>query len=53
MMRFPSTTKVNNPSEIPPEDLEQLDGEAMNAEVDKLSKLGVVKVLSMYMLTMS
>ena len=42
---IPTDYKGEQPPEIPPEDLEQLDGEAMKTEVDKLSKLGVVKVL--------
>ena len=33
------------PPEISPEELQQLDGEAMKVEVEKLTKLGVVKVI--------
>ena len=40
---IPVDYKGEQPPDIPPEDLEQLDGEAMKAEVDKLSKLGVVR----------
>ena len=42
---IPTDYKGEQPPELLPEDLEQLDGEAMKTEVDKLSKLGVVKVL--------